>query len=241
MKAALTVREDRGGRINSAADLAAREDVKLYMLRGPAYPLLLALSPRPHDRLVYRKLKPWSLVPYTRLWTPFVLDQVANGKAVIIADRVTLTYQAAKACQNYPDTEFYIGRENVISHPMVFYYNRLRLPQVFKLWEERIVRVQEMGIFSKWKAESLALRGDFSRCPKAEIGEADTLDFVHHRSIFLLWLGGIALAGVVLLVELLLGGQVARACGYVVQKGGRPGGWRRHAARVQRIQMRQDH
>lgn len=137
MKAALTVREDHGDRINSAADLAAHDNVKLYMLRGPAYPLLLALSPREHDRQVYRKLKPGSLIPYTRLWSPVVLDQIANGKAVIIADKTTMTYQAAKACHNYPDSELYIGQERLFSHPMVFYYNRYTFQHVFKLWEER--------------------------------------------------------------------------------------------------------
>ncbi|XP_054924755.1 probable glutamate receptor [Dermacentor andersoni] len=42
MKAGLTVRHKSGHRIDSAAQLASREDVRVYMLRGPAYPILLA-------------------------------------------------------------------------------------------------------------------------------------------------------------------------------------------------------
>ncbi|KAL3181278.1 hypothetical protein MRX96_008775 [Rhipicephalus microplus] len=96
MKAGLTVCHKSGHRIDSAAELAAREDVRVYMLRGPAYLLLLALSLNMHDKQVYHKLKPGSLVPYHRLWSDHVLDQVTAGKAVIIGDRTTLLYHASE-------------------------------------------------------------------------------------------------------------------------------------------------
>ncbi|KAH9363447.1 hypothetical protein HPB48_006017 [Haemaphysalis longicornis] len=137
MKAGLTVRQQSIQRIDSAADLAARADVKLYMLRGPAYPLLLALSPRADDRQIYRKLKPGALVPYSRLWSADVLDQLVEGKAVIIADRTTLMYQAAKRCHGYPNHEFYFGRERLFSHPLVVYYNRGNVRFLMKAWERR--------------------------------------------------------------------------------------------------------
>ncbi|KAL3242435.1 hypothetical protein MRX96_047749 [Rhipicephalus microplus] len=104
LKAGLTVRHKSGHRIDSATELAAREDVRVYMLRGPAYPLLLALSPNMHDKQVYRKLKLGSLIPYHRLWSDHVLDQVVAGKAVIIGDRTTLLYHASEVCHRYRTT-----------------------------------------------------------------------------------------------------------------------------------------
>ncbi|KAK8781822.1 hypothetical protein V5799_016836 [Amblyomma americanum] len=52
MKAGLTVRHRSGHRIDSAAQLASREDVRVFMLRGPAYPLLLAVSVCVHARFI---------------------------------------------------------------------------------------------------------------------------------------------------------------------------------------------
>ncbi|XP_075730478.1 uncharacterized protein LOC119164924 [Rhipicephalus microplus] len=137
MKAGLTVRHRSGHRIDSAAELAAREDVRVYMLRGPAYPLLLALSPNMHDKQVYRKLKPGSLVPYHRLWSDHVLDQVVAGKAVIIGDRTTLLYHASEVCHRYPHHEFYMGKERLFSHPLVIYYNRQNVRFIMNAWERR--------------------------------------------------------------------------------------------------------
>ncbi|KAL3191949.1 hypothetical protein MRX96_059451 [Rhipicephalus microplus] len=74
-----------------------------------------------HDKQVYRKLKPGSLVPYHRLWSDHVLDQVAAGKAVIIGDRTTLLYHASEVLHRYPNHEFYMGKERLFSHPLVIY------------------------------------------------------------------------------------------------------------------------
>ncbi|KAH8032987.1 hypothetical protein HPB51_004835 [Rhipicephalus microplus] len=126
MKAGLTVRHKSGHRFDSAAELAAREDVRVYMLRGPAYPLRLA-----------RKLKPGSLVPYHRLWSDHALDQVAAGKAVIIGDRTTLLYHASEVFHRYPNHEFYMGKERLLSHPLVVYYNRQNVRFIMKAWERR--------------------------------------------------------------------------------------------------------
>ncbi|KAH7978120.1 hypothetical protein HPB49_004500 [Dermacentor silvarum] len=79
----------------------------------------MQLSPNDHDRKVYGNLKPGSLVPYRRLWSTDVLDQMAAGKAVIIGDRMTLLYHAAQRCHRYPHHEFYLGRERHFSHPLV--------------------------------------------------------------------------------------------------------------------------
>ncbi|XP_077496485.1 uncharacterized protein LOC144107365 [Amblyomma americanum] len=245
MKAGLTVRHRSGHRIDSAAQLASREDVRVFMLRGPAYPLLLALqrlddpfasfdllapwvsstgglveasewvaggafwrlaelSPRMNDRLVYRKLKPGSLVPYRRLWSATVLDQVVEGKAVIVGDRTTLVYQAAKRCRRYPHHEFYIGRERLFSHPLVVYYNRRNVRLLMNAWERRRSRLTEAGVVLKWHAETVSSGGDFSRCPRVDVGERDNLDFDNLRSVFLLLLAGHGLATAVLLAEAVL-------------------------------------
>ncbi|XP_037498789.1 glutamate receptor ionotropic, kainate 5-like [Rhipicephalus sanguineus] len=214
MKAGLTVRHKSGHRIDSAAQLAAREDVRVYMLRGPAYPLLLALSPNEHDRQVYRKLKPGSLVPYRRLWSAHVLDQVVAGKAVIIGDRTTLLYHASEVCHRYPHHEFYMGKERLFSHPLVVYYNRENVRFLMNAWERRRAQLTEAGVVLKWHGETVVSSsgGDFSRCPRVDVGEQDTLHFDHLHSVFLLLLTGHGLALAALVAELPAAALVNR-CG----------------------------
>ncbi|XP_065281014.1 glutamate receptor ionotropic, kainate 5-like [Dermacentor albipictus] len=213
MKAGLTVRLKSGHRIDSAAQLASREDVRVYMLRGPAYPILLALSPNEHDRKVYRKLKPGSLVPYRRLWSADVLDQVAAGKAVIVGDRTTLLYHAAQRCHRYPHHEFYLGRERLFSHPMVVYYRRDNVRFIMNAWERRRARLTEAGVVLKWYGETVSSGGDFSRCPRVDVGEQDTLHFEHLRSVFLLLLTGHGLALAALLVAEAPAAALVSLCG----------------------------
>ncbi|KAL3191947.1 hypothetical protein MRX96_059449 [Rhipicephalus microplus] len=182
MKAGLTVRHKSRHRIDSAAELAAREDVRVYMLRGPAYPLLLALPPNMHDKQVYRKLKLGTLVPYHHLWSDHVLDQVAAGKAVIIGDRTTLLYHASEVLHRYPKHEFYMGKERLFSHPLEWC---------------------SAGVVLKWLGDTvISSRGDFSRCPHVDVAEQDTLHFDHLHSVFLLLLIGHGLALAALVSEL---------------------------------------
>ncbi|XP_070396278.1 glutamate receptor ionotropic, kainate 5-like isoform X1 [Dermacentor albipictus] len=216
MKAALTVRQPSGHRVDSAAQLAARDDVDAYTMRGTSYHLVLAHSPREHDRQVASKLKPRFRVPYRRLFSPAVLDEVVNGKAVILSDRTSATYQITKACHDYPGHEFYFGRERLLSHMLVVYYGRRREPaleNVMKQWNKRMNWLTEAGVVRKWHDDTESLAGEFSRCPKIRMGEAEQLDFEHHRPIFVLVLAGHALALVVLLAEVLLAWRVAAPSG----------------------------
>ncbi|KAH8030473.1 hypothetical protein HPB51_007286 [Rhipicephalus microplus] len=57
------------------------------------------------------------------------------------------------------------------------------------------------GVLNKWHDDTESLAGDFSRCPKVRMGEAEQLDFEHHQPIFILFLAGHALALVALLAE----------------------------------------
>ncbi|KAH7949276.1 hypothetical protein HPB49_006939 [Dermacentor silvarum] len=212
MKAALTVRQPSGHRVDTAAQLAARDDMDAYTMRGTVYHLVLAHSPREQDRQVASKLKPSFRVPYRRLYSPSVLDEVANGKAVILADRTSATYQITKACRSYPGHEFYFGRERLFSHMFVVYYGRHReraLVNVMKQWNKRMNWLTEAGVVRKWHDDSESLAGEFSRCPKIRMGEAEQLDFEHHRPIFVLILAGHALALVAFLAEMLLAWRIA--------------------------------
>ncbi|XP_049275729.1 uncharacterized protein LOC125760098 [Rhipicephalus sanguineus] len=212
MKAALTVRQPSGHRVDSAADLAARDDVNAYTMHGTVYHLLLAYSPRDDDRKVASKLTPSFRVHYHRLYSPAVLDEVANGRAVIIADRTSAVYQIARACHSYPGHEFYFGRERLFSHMMVIYYGRHRerkLTNVMKKWNTRMNWLTEAGLLNKWHDDTESLAGDFSRCPKIRMGEAEQLDFEHHQPIFVLFLAGHALALAALLVEVAVNGVAA--------------------------------
>lgn len=56
----------------------------------------------------------------------------------------------------------------------------------------------------KWHAETVSSGGDFTRCPRVEAGEQDTLNFDNLRSVFLLLLTGHGLALAVLIAELFL-------------------------------------
>ncbi|KAH8022813.1 hypothetical protein HPB51_005178 [Rhipicephalus microplus] len=111
MKAALTMRDQTNQRVDSAAELAERNGMTVYMAAETAYPKLLSISPRDYDRKVYRMLKPTSLLTYRQLFSLPVLDEVAAGKAVLLIDRTTATYELASFCQHYPDNEFYISRD----------------------------------------------------------------------------------------------------------------------------------
>ncbi|KAH6921890.1 hypothetical protein HPB50_006215 [Hyalomma asiaticum] len=205
MKAALTVRQPVGHRVDSAAELAARDDMKAYTMAGTVYHLLLAHSPKDHDRQVAGKLTANFRLRYHQLYSPAVLDEVANGRAVIIADRTSAVYQIARACHSYPGHEFYFGREPLFSHIMVIYYGRnleRKLDNVMTQWNKRMNWLTEAGVLHKWKEHTQSLAGDFSRCPKIRMGEAEQLDFEHHQPIFVLILVGHAAALIALLAEL---------------------------------------
>ncbi|KAL1487267.1 hypothetical protein MTO96_046596 [Rhipicephalus appendiculatus] len=62
--------------------------------------------------------------------------------------------------------------------------------------------LNEAGVVSKWHHDTVSLGADFSRCPKVQQGEAETLDFNHHRSVFLLIVAGNGLAFILVLAEL---------------------------------------
>ncbi|KAL1479408.1 hypothetical protein MTO96_051866 [Rhipicephalus appendiculatus] len=213
MKAALTVRPQTGERVNSAAELAQRPDMKVYMVAGTAYPKLLSISPRDYDRQVFRMLKPTSFLTYRQIFSRPVLDEVAAGKAVLLTDKTTATYKLASLCQHYPENEFYISRDRFFLNPLVVYYsrNQERVMRLMKEWEKKVKRLNEAGVMSKWHRDTISLGADFSRCPKVQQGEAETLDFEHHLSVFLLIVAGNGVAFGVLVAEMLLAKSIARS------------------------------
>ncbi|KAH7945037.1 hypothetical protein HPB49_005096 [Dermacentor silvarum] len=214
MKAALTVRHQTGQRVDSAAELADRTGMKVYMVAGTTYPKLLSISPRDYDRKVYRMLKPSSFLTYSQIFSAAVLDEVVAGKAVILSDRTTAMYKLAALCNRYPDHEFYISRDRFFLNPLVVYYSRKQktVMHLMKKWEKRVKWLNEAGVISKWHRDTISLGADFSRCPKVQQGEAETLDFEHHLSVFLLILAGSGLAFAVFVAEILLAEGVGRSC-----------------------------
>ncbi|KAH7945679.1 hypothetical protein HPB49_013821 [Dermacentor silvarum] len=212
MKAALTVRQQTGQRVDSPGQLAERSNMHPYMMAGTAYPKLLSISPRDYDRKVYQMLKPSSFLTYRQLFTAAVLDEVAEGKAVVLSDRTTAMYKLAALCKQYPDHEFYIARDRFFFNPLVVYYSRMRntVMHLMKTWEKRVKWLNEAGVVSKWHHDTVSLGADFSRCPKVQQGEAETLDFDHHRSVFLLILAGNGVACAVFIAEILLAKSVGR-------------------------------
>ncbi|XP_075550247.1 glutamate receptor-like [Dermacentor variabilis] len=214
MKAALTVRQPTGQRVDSPAQLAERHDMNVYMMGGTAYPKLLSISPRDYDRKVYRMLKPSSFLSYRQLFSAAVLDEVSAGKAVLLSDRTTAMYKLAALCKRYPDHEFYISRERFFFNLLVVYYSRERstVMHLMKKWEKRVKWLNEAGVVSKWHHDTVSLGADFSRCPKVQQEEAETLNFEHHRSVFLMILAGNGIACAVLGAEMLLSKSIVRSC-----------------------------
>ncbi|KAL3196559.1 hypothetical protein MRX96_015425 [Rhipicephalus microplus] len=210
MKAALTVRQQTGQRVDSPAELAARSNLNAYMMAGTAYPKLLSISPRDYDLQVFNMLKPSSFLTYRKLYSHSVLDEVAAGRAVVLSDRTTAMYKLASLCKRYPDHEFYIARHRFFFNPLVVYYSRRRsaVAKLMKKWGRRVKWLDEAGVVSKWHHDTVSLGADFSRCPKVQQGEAETLDFDHHRSVFLLIVVGSGLACVVFLAEVLVAKRV---------------------------------
>ncbi|KAL1466039.1 hypothetical protein MTO96_042986 [Rhipicephalus appendiculatus] len=84
-------------------------------------------------------LKPTSFLTYRQLFSLPVLDEVAAGKAVLLIDRTTATYELASFCQHYPDNEFYISRDRFFLNPLAVYYSRKRdvVMRLMKKWEKR--------------------------------------------------------------------------------------------------------
>ncbi|CAN8001659.1 unnamed protein product, partial [Ixodes hexagonus] len=136
LKAGLTVRP-QPKRLETTADIVGAESIKVYTLRGPAIPLLLAFSSNEEHRRLYHMLKSGSVVPYDRLWSKQVMGQVASGRAVIFGDLTTVQYQAAKYCWQFPNSELYFVPERLFSLPMVVYVNK-NLPLSFvERWNRR--------------------------------------------------------------------------------------------------------
>ncbi|CAN8018992.1 unnamed protein product, partial [Ixodes persulcatus] len=200
LKAGLTVRP-QPKRLQTAADIVQAEDLKIYTQRGPALPLLLALSTNEDHRLLFRRIKADSIIPYDRLWSKAVIGQVASGRAVIMGDLTTVQYQAAKHCWQFPNSELYFVREKLFSFSMVVYLNK-NLPRSFvDCWNKRLSTLVESGLMSKWYEETIALAGHFSRCPKLGTKELDTVAFNHLRPVFLCYVFGLALAAATFVAE----------------------------------------
>ncbi|KAL1457286.1 hypothetical protein MTO96_043538, partial [Rhipicephalus appendiculatus] len=72
-----------------------------------------------------------------------------------------------------------------------------------------VKRLNEAGVVSKWHRDTVSHGADFSRCPKVEQGEAETLDFEHHRSVFLLIVVGNGVAFAVLVAEMLVAKSIS--------------------------------
>ncbi|KAL1485325.1 hypothetical protein MTO96_032029 [Rhipicephalus appendiculatus] len=124
----------------------------------------------------------------TFFWTyqqPFslpVLDKVVAGKAVLLIHRTTATCELVSFCQRYPDNEFYISRDLILL----------------------VKRLNKAGVVKKWHRDTFSHGADFSRCPKVQLGEAETLNGEHHIRVFLLIVVGIGVACAVLLAEMLV-------------------------------------
>ncbi|XP_054924658.1 uncharacterized protein [Dermacentor andersoni] len=96
---------------------------------------------------------------------------------------------------------------------MVVYYRRDNVRFIMNAWERRRARLTEAGVVLKWYGETVSSGGDFSRCPRVDVGEQDTLNFDHLRSVFLLLLTGHGLALAAVLVAEAPAAALVSRCG----------------------------
>ncbi|KAM7306547.1 hypothetical protein ISCGN_010250 [Ixodes scapularis] len=204
MKAGLTVREPHP-RIDSVAQLVRTEGLKVYVIRGPPFPLLLAISQNEDFRRLYRMLKGYSLLSNDRLWSEETLREVAHGQAVIMATRTSVLYRMALHCRDFPNTEIYVVKERLMWFPLVVYYSRSTASDVGSAFSDRLKWVKEAGLMNKWHEDTVSRGGDPSQCPKGTTGELDTLQFNHISSVFVLLAVGLGLAVVAFACEVAAG------------------------------------
>ncbi|XP_064472877.1 glutamate receptor ionotropic, kainate 5-like [Ornithodoros turicata] len=164
-------------RITTPQQLSESDHIRPVMLRGPAYPLLLAISSDETSRKLYQRLLMHgkkSLVSYSRLWSHQTFEDVAAERAAIIADRTTLEYNRVRMCGHFPQKELYVVRERVLSHPLVLYSSKNISLRFVELLNKRIFAVQESGILQHWYDGTVQLGGDAGRCPRVLSGAHKT-------------------------------------------------------------------
>lgn len=63
-------------------------------------------------------------LPSSKLYGRSLLEEVVQGRAVVIMDASSLVYHVLKVCDTFHDSEFYLAEERLISHPVVSFVRK---------------------------------------------------------------------------------------------------------------------
>ncbi|KAH6936226.1 hypothetical protein HPB50_015006 [Hyalomma asiaticum] len=182
MRACLMVKSQESV-IRNIHDLAQRSSVQPYTLAGSILTTILKNTRKPAYQKVFERITRYGgEQELHRIYKPPILEQVARGRAVIIADRGSFTYKVASSCRNYTDGEFYIAEEPLLNFRFVMYLNKKMDEHTQRGINQRLVWLRETGIMDLWIAKML---GTWDHCRRDS--NRVTLSFEDTYAIFVIW------------------------------------------------------
>ncbi|XP_029829344.3 uncharacterized protein LOC8026941 [Ixodes scapularis] len=198
--------------IDSLAELVTRTQVKPYVWGGTAYVFMLRDTGTPEYQSIWRSVeRHQSMLPTEKLYSRDVLNEVMEGKAVIVSDRSSLVYKVSLVCKDFQEGEFYVSREAVTQHPFVWFYNKLLAKDLRDAIDHKLEALVEGGFTQRWWDQGV---GTWRECGGSSGNQEDgddvttshtSLQFQDLRAVFVLWLCSACIATAVFVLEGLLG------------------------------------
>ncbi|CAN8002802.1 unnamed protein product [Ixodes hexagonus] len=200
MRACLMIKSEVE-RIDSVRQLVAKPQALPFMWKGTSYVGMVANSTNEDLRTIGRTVeKRDTAVPITALYGEALLKRVVLGRAVVISDGSSLVFRVSKVCGAFRNSEFYLGQEGLVSHPMTSFTRKDMDPKLRDDVNHVIRRLVEAGLVNHWWTTAT---GDMSRCGGAAGQDsASTLAFADLLGIFVLWLVSLGVATAAFCFEL---------------------------------------
>ncbi|XP_022706751.1 glutamate receptor ionotropic, kainate 2-like [Varroa jacobsoni] len=175
-------------RVENAATVIARQLVP-FMWRGSAYPFIFRSSKDPYLMEIER-LSVLLKSQYfdSELFLPPRLIDVLAGRAVIIADTVTLTSGIIQNCMDVPPAQrtgfYYIGREPCSHHYLGLMMQQDIHPRLRKAINYKIRQMLDSGLVYMWRERSLQSLDTCSRRDESQDNNARPLDLQDVQGLF---------------------------------------------------------
>ncbi|KAG0413941.1 hypothetical protein HPB47_008894 [Ixodes persulcatus] len=187
--------------IDSLAELVTRTQVKPYVWGGTAYVFMLRDTGTPEYQSIWRSVERHrSILPTEKLYSRDVLNEVMEGKAVIVSDRSSLVYKFKLVVSGSPSPAASVLGITVA--------RAVGAPRRRPLGLEALV---EGGFTQRWWDQGV---GTWRECGGSSGSQEDgddvttshtSLQFQDLRAVFVLWLCSACIATAVFVLEGLLG------------------------------------
>ncbi|CAN8001013.1 unnamed protein product, partial [Ixodes hexagonus] len=203
MRACLMIKSEVQ-KIDSVRQLVATPRTLPFMWKGTSYVGMLAHSTNEDLRKIGRIVEERGTAqPASALYGKAMLRRVLQGRAVIISDGSSLVFRVSSVCGAFPDSEFYLAQEGLVSHPLNSFTRKDTDPK-FRGDVNRVIRrLVEAGLVNRWWT---AATGDMSRCGGSVAQDwASTLVLSDLLGVFVLWLASLGFATAVFCAELAAG------------------------------------